>query len=157
MKNKEIQIADIWNKEKVKSLTTFIQSHSEQQSEERKLRNELLSIQYQIEDYIDTENISNKLRLLDFIKMYLKTLNITQKKLADLFEMKDSNLHKYLIGERKLNPDLVLKLSSFTHLSPEYWLRIEVRNELIEITKEKERKNDYQKYDYRNLLITTEV
>ena len=153
----EIQIADIWNEEKNKSLSAFIQSHSEQQSEERKLRNELLSIQYQIEDYIDTENISKKLRLLDFIKMYLKTLNITQKKLADLFEMKDSNLHKYLIGERKLNPDLVLKLSSFTHLSPEYWLRVEVRNELIEITKEKERKNDYQKYDYRNLLVTTEV
>ena len=157
MIGKEIQIAEIWNEEKKKSLSAFIQSHSEQQSEERKLRNELLSIQYQIEDYIDTENISNKLRLLDFIKMYLKTLNITQKKLADLFEMKDSNLHKYLIGERKLNPDLVLKLSSFTHLSPEYWLRVEVRNELIEITKEKERKNDYQKYDYRNLLVTTEV
>ena len=57
MKNKEIQIADIWNEEKGKSLTTFIQSLSEQQSEERKSRNELLSVQYQIEDYIDTDNI----------------------------------------------------------------------------------------------------
>jgi hypothetical protein len=60
MKNKEIQIADIWNEEKDKSLSAFIQSHSEQQSEERKLRNELLSIQYQNEDYIDTEKISEK-------------------------------------------------------------------------------------------------
>ena len=68
MKSKEIQIADIWNEEKNKSLTTFIQFHSGQQTEERKLRNELLSIQYQIEDYIETENISNKLRLLDFFK-----------------------------------------------------------------------------------------
>ena len=83
-----------------------------------------------------------------------KDLGWTQKKLADLFEMKDSNLHKYLVGERKLNADLVLKLSSFCHLSPEYWLRVEVKNELIEITKEKTK--DYQKYDYRNLLVTGE-
>ena len=60
MENKEIQIADIWNEEKNKTLATFIQSHSEQQSEERKLRNELLSVQYQIEDYIDTDNILKK-------------------------------------------------------------------------------------------------
>ena len=156
MMNKEIQITDIWNEEKNKSIKEFILTHSQKQSKERKLRNELLSIQYQIEDYIDTKNVSDKIGLLDFIKMYLKTFNVTQKKLADLFEMKDSNLHKYLIGERKLNPDIVLKLSSFTHLSPEYWLRVEVKNELIEITKEKERNKDYQKYDYRNLFVVTE-
>ena len=86
--------------------------------------------------------------------MYLKTFNITQKKLADLFEMKDSNLHKYLVGERKLNPSVVLKLSSFSHLNPEYWLRIEVKNELIEIKKEENKNNSYQKYYYRNLLVT---
>ncbi|HAO51488.1 MAG TPA: transcriptional regulator, partial [Runella sp.] len=86
----------------------------------------------------------------------LKTFNITQKKLADLFEMKDSNLHKYLAGERKLNSSLVLKLSSFSHLNPEYWLRVEVKNELIEIRKERARNNDYQKYDYRNLLVTSD-
>ncbi len=154
MKNKEIQLDDIWNENKTKSLNDFISSHSQKQSQERKLKNELLSIQYQIEDYIKTENISNKLRVLDFVKMYLKTFNVTQKKLANLFEMEDSNLHKYLIGERKLNANIVLKLSSFTHLNPEYWLRVEVKNELIEIFKEKERNKDYQKYDYRNLLVT---
>ena len=91
--------------------------------------------------------------MLDFVKLYLKTFNITQKKLADLFEMKDSNLHKYLVGERKLNPSLVLKLSSFSHLNPEYWLRIEVKNELIDIKKERNQNNSYQKYDYHNFLV----
>lgn len=70
--------------------------------------------------------------------------------------MKESNLHKYLVGERKLNPSLVLKLSSFSHLNLEYWLRVEVKNELIEIKKERARNNDYQKYDYRNLLATSD-
>jgi plasmid maintenance system antidote protein VapI len=88
--------------------------------------------------------------------MYLKTLRVTQKNLANLFEMKDSNLHKYLVGERKLNTSLVLKLSSFSHTPPEHWLRVEVKNELIEITKEKEKTEKYRKYDYRNLLVTSE-
>jgi antitoxin HigA-1 len=156
MKSKEIEITEIWNDEKKNALKDFIIVHSQKQSKERKLRNELLAIQYQIEDYIETKNTSDKLRVLDFVKLYLKTFNVTQRRLAHLFEMKDSNLHKYLIGERKLNTNIVLKLSSFSHLSPEYWLRVEVKNELIEITKEKERSEEYQKYDYRNLLVTTE-
>lgn len=152
MKTKEIQIADIWNQDKNDSVKDFIAVHSEKQTQERKLRNELLSIQFQIEDYIESENITDKKRILDFVKLYLKTLNVSQRRLADLFEMKDSNLHKYLVGERKLNTAIVLKLSSFSHVSPEYWLRIEIKNELIEIKKEKAKNKDYQKYDYRNLL-----
>jgi plasmid maintenance system antidote protein VapI len=155
MKSREIQMAEIWNDNKKNSLKEFITVHSQKQSKERKLRNELLAIQYRIEDYIESENISDRLRVLDFVKLYLKTFNVTQKKLADLFEMKDSNLHKYLVGERKLNASIVLKLSSFSRLNPEYWLRVEVRNELIEITKEKGSK-DYEKYDYRNLLVTSD-
>lgn len=156
MKSKEIQITEIWNEEKRNALKDFIIVHSQKQSKERKLRNELLAIKYRIEDYIEAESISERLRVLDFVKLYLKTFNVTQKKLADLFEMKDSNLHKYLIGERRLNASIVLKLSSFSHLNPEYWLRVQVKNELIEITKEKERSKDYQKYDYRNLLVTSD-
>jgi len=155
MKNKEIQLAEIWDDDKSASLKEFITTQSQKQSEEQKLRNELLAIQYRIEDYIESENITDRLRILDFVKLYLKTFNVSQKKLADLFEMKDSNLHKYLVGERKLNTSIVLKLSSFSHLDPEYWLRVEVKNELFEITKEKERSNDYEKYDYRNLLVAS--
>ncbi len=156
MENKEIEIAEIWNEEKSDSLKDFIISQSQKQSKERKLKNDLLAIKYQIEDYIETETTLERLRVLDFVKLYLKTFNVTQKRLAHLFEMKDSNLHKYLIGERKLNANIVLKLSSFSHLSPEYWLRIEVKNELLEITKEKERYADYSKYDYINLFVAAE-
>jgi plasmid maintenance system antidote protein VapI len=156
MKNKEIQLNDIWTDEKRKSLSEFILSNSEKQTKERKIKNELLAIKFQIEDYINSNYHSDKLQVLDFVKLYLKTFNVTQRKLAELFEMQDSNLYKYLIGERKLNAHLVLKLSSFSHLSPEYWLRIEVKNELIEINNEIKKNKDYKKYDYKNLLVTTE-
>lgn len=52
MKSQEIYISDIWNNNKQDKLRQFILLHSTKQTKERKLANELLSIQYKIEDYI---------------------------------------------------------------------------------------------------------
>jgi plasmid maintenance system antidote protein VapI len=92
------------------------------------------------------------MRLVDFVKLYLKLLKITQRDLASAFEMKDSNLYKYLIGERKLNPDIVLKLSSFSHTQPELWYYIQTKNELHELGKEKDKINKYKKYNFENFV-----
>lgn len=152
MKNTEIVPKDIWNDKKVKNVNDYIKHHSDKQSKERKIRNEFLSIQYKLEDYIEKDDIeeSEILEILDFVKMYLKALNITKKDLANYFEMRDSNLHKYLTGERKLNSEIVLKLSSFSHTKPEYWYRVQVKNEIVKLRKEKVK--DYEKYDYKKLL-----
>ena len=150
MKSKEIKIKEIWNNEKKSGLKEFISTNSAKQSKERMLTNNLLSIQYKLEDYIQNDNDEQVLRILDFVKMYLKELRITKKELADYFEMKDSNLHKYLSGERKLNAKVVLKLSTFSHTKPEQWYRVQIKNELKELKKEKI--DNYKKYDYRNLV-----
>lgn len=107
-----------------------------------------------MEDYIEKDNIKENevLDILDFVKMYLKALDITKLDLANYFGMKDSNLHKYLTGKRKLNPEVVLKISSFSHTKPEYWYRVQVKNELVKLKKESAK--DYDKYDYKNLLST---
>jgi plasmid maintenance system antidote protein VapI len=67
--------------------------------------------------------------------MYLKALNLSKKTLAAHFEMRDSNLHKYLSGERKLNAQLALKPSTFSHTKPDQWLRDELKNEMIQLKK----------------------
>ncbi len=153
MKNKEIQVDDIWNDKKKNDLKEFISIHSSKQSKERLLTNQLLAIQYKLEDYIQNDSDDTEvLKILDFVKMYLKALNLTKKELATYFEMRDSNLHKYLSGERKLNAKLVLKLSTFSHTKPEQWYRVEIKNELIELKKEKANVALYKKYDYRNLV-----
>lgn len=153
MKNQEIQIVDIWNDKKRDELKEFISLNSAKQSKERLLANKLLSIQYKLEDYIKDETDDEEvLKILDFVKMYLKALNVTKKRLADYFGMRDSNLQKYLSGERKLNAEVVLKLSAFSHTKPEHWYRVQVKNELIELNKEKRNVAEYQKFDYRNLV-----
>jgi len=151
---KEIKVKDVWNERKQNDLKQFILSYSDKQSPERKIKNELLSIRFKIEDYIENDNSDQPKMIQDFVKMYLKSLRITQRRLAELFEMESGNLHKYLVGERKLNSSLVLKLSSFTHTSPEIWLQLQVKNELIEINRERANSKEYRKYDYENLLVT---
>lgn len=153
MRKTEILPKDLWNDKKLKSINDFIKDHSEKQSKERQIRNKLLSIQYKLEDYIERDDIkeSEMLNMLDFVKMYLKALQITKKDLAEYFGMKDSNLHMYLTGKRKLNSDLVLKISSFSHTKPEYWYRIQVKNDLLKL-KEEEKTKDYEKYDYTKLI-----
>jgi len=154
MKAKEIEIKDIWNDKKRDDLKEFISVHSKNQTKERLLKNKLLSIQYQLEDYIQNENEGKEiLKVLDFVKMYLKVLNISKKELAAYFEMKDSNLQKYLSGERKLNAEIVLKLSAFSHTKPEQWFSIQIKNELIKLKQDHEKLKSYvEKYDYRNLI-----
>lgn len=152
MKNTDILPKDIWNDEKINNINEFIKNHSDNQSKERKIRNKLLSIQYKLEDYIEKDNIKENevLDILDFVKMYLKALDITKRDLAKYFGMRDSNLHKYLTGKRKLNPEVVLKISSFSRTKPEYWYRVQVKNEIVKLKKENTK--DYDKYDYEKLL-----
>lgn len=153
MKNKEIKFEDIWDDKRKEGVKEFIATQSAKQSKEQKLTNKLLSIQYKLEDYIENEDENIKvMKILDFVKMYLKVLGLTKKELADYFEMRDSNLHKYLTGERKLNAEVALKLSAFSHTKPEHWYRIQIKNELFELRKEKQKIEAYKKYDYRNLV-----
>ncbi|PCJ86049.1 MAG: transcriptional regulator [Flavobacteriales bacterium] len=155
MKNKELELKEIWNNKKRNDLKSFISNHSKKQSEDRLLTNKLLSIQYRMEDYIRSENDQKEIfRILDFVKMYLKVLNITKKSLAEYFEMEDSNLHKYLSGERKLNAELAVKLSSFSHTKPEQWYRVQIKNELIKFKKERKNIDDFKKYDFKNFVST---
>lgn len=148
----EVKASEIWSEEKMSKLNDYILAKSKKQSPERKLKNELLAIKFQMQDYLEREKIAKEMRIVDFVKLYLKVLNITQKDLATAFEMKDTNLHKYLTGERKLNSDLVLKLSHFTNTEPELWFHIQVKNELREL-KKKEDVKKYEKYDYKHLLV----
>lgn len=149
---KELEESPIQKVEKMDQPNRTILSKSKKQSPERKLTSDLLTIKDQMQEYVDKDPVENEMRIIDFVKFYLKLFNITQRELAAAFEMKDTNLYKYLKGERKLNTDLVLKLSSFTHTPPELWYSIQTKNEMHELRKEKDKLKAYEKYDYKNFI-----
>jgi antitoxin HigA-1 len=55
MQSQEIKINDIWNNKKQDELRKFILFHSRKQTKERKLINQLLSIQYKMEDLLKSK------------------------------------------------------------------------------------------------------
>lgn len=150
-KHNEIHPSDIWSKDKADFLVNFIENQSALQSPERLIKNKMLAIQYQIEDYLES-NLSDEIKSIAyFVKLYIKAFNVSQSKVAKLFQMQESNFCKYINGERKLNSSFIIKISELTQTNPEYWLRIEAKSKLWEIQKEKKDKK-HEEYTLSKLL-----
>lgn len=68
-------------KDKLSKMKAYILEESKKQSEERLLRNNMLSVQYEIEDYLESENISvdKTLDIGHFVKLYLNEMSLTKK------------------------------------------------------------------------------
>jgi antitoxin HigA-1 len=158
IKRKEILPEDIWNNENKGKVEEFIKDHLRKQTSEQKLKNKLMSIQYRIEDYLNQNNNTRLIELEDFVAEYLKLFRIPKTEFAKILGMEWSNLYKYLKGGktgRKLNSDIVLKISSFSHTKPEMWFYLEAKNNILELQKNQDALEKYEKYGYENYLYAS--
>ena len=142
-----------WSIEKLAETDQIAKEIARKRSHEMKLKNRMLSIRYRMEEYLQNQEINDdELVNLDlWLKDYLKVLNLTQKKFAELIENKDGNLKKYLIGERRFSTDLAMKFGHFFHTKPDLWLNIQIKNDVLLLKKEKETAAKYEKYDYERV------
>jgi plasmid maintenance system antidote protein VapI len=140
-----------WSASHLADVKAYIKLKSKDQSEEEKRLNRLFSLKYRMEEYLDT--IPTKIKSVDvFLNAYLKVLNLSFKDFARNMDTTDSNLKKYVKGERKFNIDLAMKFGHFFHTSPELWLMVHTKNEFLLLNKEKSRIKKYKKYDYKKVL-----
>lgn len=139
-----------WTESEIARLKTLAKDNAKQRSEEQKIKNKLMALRYEIEDYLNN-NRSKPLTLEEAVLNYLGTLNLSFRKFAICLDTTDSNLKKYVTGERKFNKDLALKFSHFFHTPAELWLKLQLKNELLELKNKKETKQ-YEKYDYRKVI-----
>jgi plasmid maintenance system antidote protein VapI len=163
MKNKKKQTEDHidvrirgreWSAKEMAEIKQFAKANHAQRTPERKLKNAMLSIQYRMEDYIDNKKINEKdiISLDSFLSLYLEALNITFKKFANALDSTDTNLKKYVSGDRKFSTDLAFKFASFFHTTPNLWMGVYTKNELLSLKKEKKQISKYKKYDYEKVL-----
>ncbi len=120
------------------------------QSQKQKREIELLSIKFQMQDYLKSESKELK-QPGEFLKEYLKTLRIPQKKFAHYIDINPSNLSKIINGERPINYELAIIFGNIFKIDPMLWIEIQARNELKRI-----RRTKIQKFDNYSLgdLIT---
>lgn len=142
-----------WSGKEMAEIKEFAKANHAKRTTETKLKNQMLAIKYQMEEYINDENIAKKntVSLEAFIDMYLEALNMTFKKFAQSLDSTDANLKKYLSGDRKFSTDLAFKFASFFHTTPDLWMGVYTKNELLNLRKEKQT-NKYKKYDYQKVL-----
>lgn len=137
------------NTKEFKELQRAIIAKSKKQSKKKILENKLLSLRFQMENYLRKQN-PQIVEVGWFLKEFLKELNIKNKVFAEYIEFQESNLSALFKGNRKINTDLALKLGKIFRVDPTLWIHIQSKNELLRMGEEN--KKEYQKYNIDDLL-----
>lgn len=141
-----------WNSEMFSQVDDFIRKESGKRTPEQRLKIEIQSIKFQMEEYLASNDVDKMATIDNFLNAYLHVLQLPLRQFAIYIDTTDGNLKKYIKGERKFNTDLAMKFGNFFHTSPELWLKVSLKNELLQLYKEKKQVGKYKKYDYRKLL-----
>ena len=137
------------NTKEFKSFQLLLREKSESQNPSEKMAIELFSLQIKVEDYLNTEE-GEIISVGDFLRDYLARLNIKQNQLAKYIGLKPSNFSKILTGTRKVNFEQSFMLGQIFSLDPKAWMQIQIKNEYLELKKEKEKY--YQTFTLEDLV-----
>lgn len=132
-----------------KEFQAILLNKAKERSVAQKRDIELLALKFIMEDYLESEELDVKLPG-EFLKQYLKTLEIPQNKFASYIHLNPSNLSKLISGERPINYELALIFGKIFNNDPILWIEIQVKNELRKITKEKQER--YRHYSLKDLI-----
>jgi plasmid maintenance system antidote protein VapI len=114
-----------------------------QLSEREQLFSNLLSLKYQMKAYIKGRKFDKKMRIGNFLTLYLKYIGRTQKDLSEEINVHPSRLNRIIKGKEKLGKALVYRLENHSgDLIPAlYWwkvMQIEIEQEIMTEKKERE-------------------
>lgn len=138
------------NSKEFKALQNVIRAKSKELKESELIANQLLSLRFQMESYLEIEHPKKIKSVGGFLEEYVEALKIKKRVLAKYIDYKESNLSAIFKGKRKINIDLAIKLGEIFDVNPSIWLHIQSKNELMEII-EKDKKK-YEKYSLKDLL-----
>lgn len=122
---------------------------SRRRTESQKREIDLLTIKYEMEDYLISDKSEVK-SAGDFLKSILKTVKIQQNQFAEYLDLKPSNLSKLISGERTINYDLALIFGSLFNHNPMLWIEIQAKNELNKLLHAEREK--YSGYSLNDLV-----
>ncbi len=133
-----------------KALQKAIIEHNKQRTPEQRLKIKLLSLKYQMEDYVSQKRPEKIIPTGYYLKEYLTAIGIKNKNFAKYISIEESNLSAIIRGRRRINLDMAYKLGEVFKTNPEIWLAIQNKNELFRIDQRK--KLEYQKYKLEDLV-----
>lgn len=132
---------------------TIVEGIQDNRTPDQIRRNKMLSVLYRIEEYLQNQDLKhNDLCTIEyFVKEFLKILGLNKSQFAKYIDSDVSNLNKYYKGQRAFNTELAMKFGHFFHTPVDVWLKIQLKNDLLDL--QKETADKYSKYDYEKLEI----
>ncbi|MDA3818811.1 MAG: HigA family addiction module antitoxin [Prolixibacteraceae bacterium] len=119
------------------------------QTEAQRREIELLAIKFKMQDYLESEDTQLR-QPGEFLKEYLKTLEIPQTKFAHYIDINPSNLSKLIKGDRPINYELAIVLGKIFNNDPMLWIEIQAKNELKKIRRARTRQ--FNHYSLKDLM-----
>ncbi len=138
------------NSESYKAVRKMVAKKFVAQSEEQQTKVNILSLRFQMEDFLNDENPSEIIKVGSFLNELIKATQIKNKDFAEYIGIKPSNLSALLKGNRRINIELALKLNSIFHIHPILWLHIQNKNDLLGIREDT--RSQFNKYSLDELL-----
>ena len=140
--------------EDFKLLQKAIIEEAKKQSPERIRANNLLSLKFQMQSYVEKRDNTELREAGFFLQELIRAVGVSQKVFAKYIDYKPSNLSALLKGRRKISIDLALKLGKTFNINPSLWINIQSKNEL-----RKMQMQDMKKYEAYHLdaLLSVEA
>lgn len=124
---------------------------AKERNEKQKREITMLALTVQMEDYINSES-DRIISVGYFLKLFLKSLRISQKRFAKYIGIKPPNLSKIISGERSVSPELALVFGSIFKHDPMLWIEIQSKNTLISLKNAQGEK--YSGYSLNDLIAS---
>ncbi|MEM9719391.1 MAG: HigA family addiction module antitoxin [Bacteroidota bacterium] len=156
MENKEINLGGIngtgkgvvnTNSKAYKELRNAIKSHADTQSSKDKIKYQLFSLKLQMEAYLLNEHPLVVISSGEYLRKHLEAIQIKHKEFASYVGLEESNLSAIVNSRRKISAEFAFKLGQIFNVPSEIWLRIQTKNELKELAKKSQLKNERYKLE----------
>jgi addiction module HigA family antidote len=76
---------------------------------------------------------------------FLQPAGLTQGELAELMGVPRRRVNEIIRGRRAVTPDTAMRLAKVFKTSPEYWLNLQMRLDLWQVTHDPKLKKEYDK------------
>jgi len=75
---------------------------------------------------------------------FMLPYSLSQVKLAELIGVERQRIHQIIKGKRAITPDTAIRLGKLFHMTPQFWLNLQLKLELWESLHSPERRDSYE-------------
>ena len=138
------------NSKEFQVLRQKIEEASEKRNSIDRIEDRLLGIRFRMERYLGGDSGEALISAGQFLRECIAVLNIKNRQFAAYIGYEESNLSALCHGRRKITPELALKLARIVRIPAEYWLGVQNKEELAQLTEKKQ--PEFSELNLRDLL-----